>query len=80
MDCGTQDALCEVANWLSENDLVGQWVVELINRFGGHASGIAGSVTQFVRDYGQSIVGLVGVSFGFWRWWRYRERGIAAQI
>lgn len=73
MDCGTQDALCEVANWLSENDLVGQWVVELINRFGGHASGIAGSVTQFVRDYGQSIVGLVGVSFGFWRWWRYRE-------
>ncbi len=73
MDCGTQGALCEVANWLAENDLVGQWVVELINRFGGHASGVLGTLTQFVRDYGQSIVGLIGVSFGFWRWWRYRE-------
>ncbi len=73
MDCGSQDALCELANWVSNNDLIGPWLVEVISRFGDHATGIAGVLAQFVRDYGQSIVGLVGVSFGFWRWWRYRE-------
>lgn len=73
MECGSQDALCELTAWLSENELIGPWLVEVIGRFGAQAQGIAGSIAQFVRDYGQSIVGLVGVSFGFWRWWRYRE-------
>jgi hypothetical protein len=73
MDCGTQDALCELTNWLSENELIGPWLVEVIGRFGARAEGVAGALAQFVRDYGQSIVGLIGVSFGFWRWWRYRE-------
>jgi hypothetical protein len=73
MDCGTQDALCELTNWLSENEIIGPWLVEVIGRFGAHAEGVAGALAQFVRDYGQSIVGLIGVSFGFWRWWRYRE-------
>ena len=73
MECGSKDALCELATWLSTNELVGPWLVGVIGRFGQHASGIAGALSQFVRDYGQSIVGLIGVSFGFWRWWRYRE-------
>jgi hypothetical protein len=73
MECGAQDALCELVNWASRNELVGPWLVEVVGRFGQHASGVAGEVSQFVRDYGQSIVGLVGVTFGFWRWWRYRE-------
>jgi hypothetical protein len=73
MECGSQEFLCELTNWLSENEMVGPWLVEVIGRFGAQAQGIAGSIAQFVRDYGQSIVGLIGVSFGFWRWWRYRE-------
>jgi hypothetical protein len=73
MECGSQDFLCELTNWLSENEMVGPWLVEVIGRFGVQAQGIAGSIAQFVREYGQSIVGLIGVSFGFWRWWRYRE-------
>jgi hypothetical protein len=73
MECGSQELFCELTNWVSENELVGPWVVEVIDRFGGHAQGIGGSVVQFVRVYGQTIVGLIGVSFGFWRWWRYRE-------
>lgn len=73
MDCGSQDALCELTTWLSQNELIGPWLVEVIGRFGEHASGIAGAISQFVKDYGQAIVGLVGVTFGFWRWWRYRE-------
>jgi hypothetical protein len=73
MECGSQEFLCELTNWLSENEMVGPWLVEVIGRFGTQAQGIAGSTAQFVREYGQSIVGLIGVSFGFWRWWRYRE-------
>lgn len=73
MECGPQDLFCQLAGWLSENDLVAPWLVEVIGRFSGHADGIAGAVSQFIRDYGQSIVGLIGVTFGFWRWWRYRE-------
>ena len=73
MECGSQAALCELADWLSENELIGPWLVEVVGRFSAHAEGIVGALGQFVRDYGQSIVGLVGVSFGFWRWWRYRE-------
>jgi hypothetical protein len=73
MECGSQEFLCELTNWLSENEMVGPWLVEVIGRFGAQAQGIAGLIAQFVREYGQSIVGLIGVSFGFWRWWRYRE-------
>lgn len=73
MECGSQDTLCELTNWVSQNDLLGPWLVEVISRFGVQANGLAGQLAQFVRDYGQSIVGLVGVTFGFWRWWRYRE-------
>jgi len=73
MDCGAQDALCELTNWLSQNDLLAPWLVELVGRFGIHAHGIAGRIAELVRDYGQTIVGLFGVTFGFWRWWRYRE-------
>lgn len=73
MECGSQDLLCEVTSWLAENDLLAPWLTELAGRFGANANGVAGIVGQFARDYGQAVVGLVGVSFGFWRWWRYRE-------
>lgn len=73
MECGSQDLVCEVAHWLSENELIAPWLVEVVGRLGIHANGMAGALAEFVRDYGQSIVGLVGVTFGFWRWWRYRE-------
>jgi len=73
MECGSQDAFCELANWLSRNELLAPWLVEVLGRFGMHANGIIGTIAQIARDYGQAIVGLVGVSFGFWRWWRYRE-------
>lgn len=73
MECGSQELFCQLTGWLSENELVAPWLVEVIGRLGGRADGIAGAVAQFIRDYGQSIVGLIGVTFGFWRWWRYRE-------
>ena len=74
MECGSQDAFCQLANWFTQNDLLAPWLVEVLGRFGVHANGIIGAVAQVARDYGQAIVGLIGVSFGIWRWWRYREQ------
>ena len=71
MDCGTQDALCLVANWFAENELVGPWLVDVIGRI--QTDGFGGLIAKFVREYGQLIVGLLGLTFGFWRWCRYRE-------
>jgi tetratricopeptide (TPR) repeat protein len=73
MECGSQDAVCQLTTWLSENELATGWLVESLGRFGASANGVIGALSQFVKEYGQSIIGLVGVSFGFWRWWRYRE-------
>jgi hypothetical protein len=73
MECGSQDVVCQLTTWLSENELVASWLVESIGRIGANASGILGALSQFAKDYGQALVGLFGVSFGFWRWWRYRE-------
>lgn len=73
MECGSQDVVCQLTTWLSENDLVASWLVELVGRVGTNASGVVGALSEFAKDYGQSIIGLFGVTFGFWRWWRYRE-------
>jgi hypothetical protein len=73
MECGSQDVVCQLTTWLTENELAAGGLVDLIARIGVNAQGIGGALSQFAKDYGQSIIGLVGVSFGFWRWWRYRE-------
>jgi hypothetical protein len=73
MECGSQGAFCELASWLTQNDLLAPWLVEVISRFGVQANGLVGQIAQLVQQYGQTLVGLVGVSFGIWRWWRYRE-------
>jgi hypothetical protein len=73
MECGAQDTVCQLTTWLSENNVDAGWLVDLLGRLGVHAGGIAGAVGQFIRTYSQSIIGLLGFSFGIWRWWRYRE-------
>jgi hypothetical protein len=73
VECGAQDPVCQLTTWLSENDLAASWLVDLIGKVGDNANGIAGAFSLFVRAYGQSIVGVIGLAFGFWRWWRYRE-------
>ncbi len=73
MECGTQDVFCHVMTWLTENELAASGLAELLGRLGQSASGVVGAVAQILKDYGQAIVGLLGFTFGFWRWWRYRE-------
>ncbi len=73
MECGSQDVFCHVMTWLTENELAASGLAELLGKLGQSASGAVGVIAQVLKDYGQAIVGLLGFSFGFWRWWRYRE-------
>lgn len=73
MECGSSDVFCQLANWLAENDLAASGITELIGKLGEDAQGATGAISRFVKDYGQAIVGLFGLSFGFYRWWLYRE-------
>ena len=65
MECGSQDFICQIANWLSENDLASAGLVEFLGKIGEGASGIRGTLAQFLREYGQALVGLLGIYF--WR-------------
>lgn len=73
MECGSHDLVCQVLALFEESEVLASGLTDLIGRLGQNASGIAGGLAQFLRDYGQTVVGLLGFSFGFWRWWRYRE-------
>ena len=74
MECGSQDFFCQVANWLSENDLAFAGLVDFLGKLGERASGITGTLAHILREYGQTIVGVCGLVFGAWRWWAYREQ------
>jgi len=74
MECGSQDLVCQVLAIFEESEVLAGGLTDLIGRLGENASGAAGALAQFLRDYGQALVGLLGFSFGFWRWWRDRER------
>lgn len=74
MECGSQDVVCQLTTWLTENELAASWLVELIGRIGESATGATSVLARIAREYGQAIVGLLGLGFGFYRWWLYREQ------
>lgn len=70
MDCGADDTLCHILAWLFQDNefftgVMAKWLGE---------TGILGAFSAFLRDHGEKLIGLAGVSFGIWRWWVYRER------
>lgn len=73
MECGSQDLICQFVAIIEESEALAGGIADLLGRLGANATGFAGALAQFMRDYGQTLVGLLGFSFGFWRWWRYRE-------
>jgi tetratricopeptide (TPR) repeat protein len=73
MECGSQETFCHLLTWLTENELAASGIAAFAGRLGENAQGALGLVAHFLRDYGQALVGLFGVSFGFYRWWLYRE-------
>ena len=74
MECGSQEVLCHVLTWVTENELAARKFNDLIVRLGEDAHGGLKGVAGFLKDYGQLLVGLIGFSFGAWRWWLYHER------
>lgn len=74
MECGSQEILCHVLTWATENELAARKLNDLLVRMGHDASGGLGAAAAFLKDYGQLLVGLLGFSFGFYRWWLYRDR------
>lgn len=74
MECGSQDLVCQVFALFEESEALGGGLSEVLGRLGQNASGIVGTLAWFFQNYGQAFFGLLGFTFGFWRWWRYRER------
>jgi len=74
MDCGSQETLCHVLTWLTDNELAARKFNDLVVKLGQDAHGGLGTIGGYFKDYGQAIIGLLGFSFGVWRWWLYHER------
>lgn len=74
MECGSQETLCQALTWLTENELAARKLNDLLIKLGQGSTGGIGAVARFLKDYGQLIVGLLGFSFGAYRWWLYHER------
>lgn len=63
MDCGSKDLFCITMSLLAEHG--GEAV---------HALKWLPWVQSVFIEHIQAIIGLVGVSFGIWKWWYYREK------
>jgi tetratricopeptide (TPR) repeat protein len=74
MECGSQETLCQALAWLTENELAARKFNDLIVKLGQDATGGFAVAIDVVKNYGQTIIGLLGFSFGVWRWWLYHER------
>ncbi len=74
MECGSQEVLCHVLTWVSENELAARKLNDLVIRLSEGTNGGIAIVGAFLASHGQLLIGLFGASFGFWRYWRYRER------
>lgn len=73
MDCG-QETLCQVLAWVTDNELAARKFNDLIVKLGQGATGGFAVAIEVFKNYGQTIIGLLGFTFGVWRWWLYHER------
>lgn len=74
MECGSQETLCHVLTWLTENELAARKLNDLLIKLGHGATGGFAVAIDISKNYGQTIIGLLGFTFGVWRWWLYHER------
>ncbi|WP_072391650.1 hypothetical protein [Hyphomicrobium sp. CS1GBMeth3] len=74
MECGSQEYFCQLLTLITENELAARKFNDLVVRLGQDTTGGIGVAAAFLKDYGQLIVGLLGFSFGAWRWWLYHDR------
>lgn len=62
MNCGNQDFLCHVIGLLAAHG------VELSN-----LGKLVPFLGDFITQHAQAIIGLLGFSFGIWKWWRFHD-------
>ena len=73
MECGAEEFACQILAWLKENEFVAAALARFLGQASGHAAGILGWISAVLMEHGDKLVGLAGVTFGIYRWWRYRE-------
>ncbi|MDX2287769.1 MAG: hypothetical protein NW217_02980 [Hyphomicrobiaceae bacterium] len=73
MGCDESNLLCLTWQWLHENEFAASAFAAFIGENWQKTGGGIGLIATVLDKYGQLIVGIAGGSFGFWRWWRFRE-------
>lgn len=74
MDCGSQDVVCQVVTWVTDNELVAVGLSEFIGRFSAEAQGPLGRIGLFLKENSQSFFAGLVATFGIWKTWRHREK------
>jgi hypothetical protein len=71
MDCGSNEPLCQLLSWLSNNPHALKQILELVDGLWNQAGG---QLIKFLREHGEKLVAIASFSFAVYRWWIYRER------
>lgn len=74
MECGSQETICHVLTWVTENELVARKINDALIKFGQDTTGTTALFVAFLQKHGSTLIGLLGFTFGVWRWWLYHER------
>lgn len=69
MDCGDGDLVCQVLTWVFQDN---EYATGVLTKWLGEA-GVAGWISNVLKEHGEKLIGLAGFSFGVYRWWKYRE-------
>jgi hypothetical protein len=70
MSCGAEDALCQALTAVLHDNEFATTVF---------LKGVWPS-WKFLSDHGDKLVGLLGIAFGFYKWWTYREQILHARF
>lgn len=71
MDCGPNEFLCQLLDWLSRHPNAFRQTIELVDAVWNEAGG---QFIKFLKEHGEKLIAIASFSFGVWRWWIYRER------
>jgi hypothetical protein len=74
MECGAEDFACLLAAWLKENDYLVTVLTKWLGDAGSQSAGAIGVLSVILKLHGEKLIALAGLSFGFYKWWVYREK------
>ena len=71
MDCGSNEPVCQLFDWLSRHPSAIKQTFEFIDGLWNEAGG---QLIKFLKEHGEKLIAIASFSFGVYRWWIYRER------